>query len=114
VEADLGGGATVVAPEQFSQAIFIGHAGEMVEGVAQEVEVAALPCGLGEDLGDGTLEAGVIVADPLSSCRTLRTLPSCVMNRGTGPILCWAAASAGIADGIIEWLAAEWPKYLII
>ena len=35
----------------------------MVECVAQEVDVAALPAGFGKDFGQRTLEAGVVVAD---------------------------------------------------
>jgi hypothetical protein len=35
----------------------------MVEGVPEEVDVAALESGLGEDLADGAPEAGVVVGD---------------------------------------------------
>ena len=35
----------------------------MVEGVAQEVHIAALPGGLGQDLGDALAQAGVVVGD---------------------------------------------------
>jgi hypothetical protein len=43
----------VVEPAQFLQAIVIDLARQMVEGVAEEVDVAALEGDLGKDLADG-------------------------------------------------------------
>ena len=43
------------------QAVVVGLAGQMVEGVAEEVDVAALEGGFGKDLADGCAEARVIV-----------------------------------------------------
>lgn len=57
------GVAAVVEPAQFGEAIVVGFAREMVEGVAQKVDVAALPCGLGEDFCDGTFEAGMVAGN---------------------------------------------------
>jgi hypothetical protein len=47
------GRAAVVEPAQLLQAIVIGLAGQVVEGVPEEVDVAALEGGLGQDLADG-------------------------------------------------------------
>ncbi len=43
----------VVEPAQFLQSVVVGHARQMVEGVAEEVDVAALEGDLGKDLADG-------------------------------------------------------------
>ena len=53
----------VVEPAQFLQAVVVGLARQMVEGVAQEVHVAALDGRFGEDLADGRAKARVIVGD---------------------------------------------------
>jgi hypothetical protein len=53
----------VVEPAELGQAVVVGPAGKVVEGVAQEVDVAALPGGFGQDFGNGAFEAGVVVAD---------------------------------------------------
>jgi hypothetical protein len=45
--------AAVVEPAQFLQAVIVGLSGQMVEGVAKEVDVAALEGGFGQDLADG-------------------------------------------------------------
>jgi hypothetical protein len=41
----------------------------MVEGVAKEVDVAALEGGFGQNLADGGAKAGVIVGDDERDCR---------------------------------------------
>jgi hypothetical protein len=45
--------AAVVEPAQFLQPIVIGLAGQMVEGVAEEVDITTLEGGLGQDFADG-------------------------------------------------------------
>ena len=55
--------AAVVEPAQFLQAVVVGLAGQMIEGVAQEVDVAALEGGFGQDLADGRAKACMIVGD---------------------------------------------------
>jgi hypothetical protein len=52
-----------IKPGQLGDAVVGVAAAELVTGVAQEVDVAALPAGFGEDFHDGALEAGMIVAD---------------------------------------------------
>ena len=63
VLAGFGGIAAVVKPAQFGEAIVVGFAREMVECVAQKVDVTALPSGFREDFGDGAFEAGVVVGN---------------------------------------------------
>src|SRR6516165_9907562 len=53
----------VVKPAQLLQAVVVGLAGQVIEGVAEEVDVAALESGFGKDLADGRAKAGVIVGD---------------------------------------------------
>ena len=55
--------AAVVEPAQLLQAVVVGLARQVVEGVPEEVDVAALEGGLGQDLADGGPQAGVIVGD---------------------------------------------------
>src|ERR1700739_2030414 len=55
--------ASVVEPAQLLQAIVVGLAGQMVEGVAEEMHVTSLEGGLGKDLADGRAKAGMIVGD---------------------------------------------------
>ena len=45
--------AAVVEPAQFLQAIVVGLARQMVQGVTEEVDVTALESGFGKDLADG-------------------------------------------------------------
>lgn len=59
----LGEVAPVVEPAQFLQAVVAGLARQVVEGVAEEVNVAALVGGLGQDLADRGAKAGVVVGD---------------------------------------------------
>jgi len=42
----------VVEPAQLRQAVVIGLAGQVIKGVAEEVDVAALEGGFGKDLAD--------------------------------------------------------------
>ncbi len=44
--------AAVVKPAQFLQAVVVGLAWQMIQGVTQKVDVAALERGFGEDLAD--------------------------------------------------------------
>jgi hypothetical protein len=55
--------ASVVQPPEFPQAVVVDLAWHVVERVAQEVHVTALPSGLGQDFDDRLLEAGMIVRD---------------------------------------------------
>ena len=57
------GRAAVVEPAQLLQAVVVGLAGQVVEGVPEEVDVAALEGGLGQDLADGGPEAGMVIGD---------------------------------------------------
>ena len=66
VLAGFGAVAPVVEPAQFGQAVIGSLAGQMTLCVAQKVDVAALPCGLGKHLGDGPLEAGMGRFDTVS------------------------------------------------
>ena len=43
----------IIEPAQFLEAVVVGLARQVIEGVAQEVDVAALEGGLGEDFADG-------------------------------------------------------------
>ena len=52
----------VVEPAQFGEAVVSLFARKVIECVAQEVHVAALPIRFGQGLHDGALEARVIVA----------------------------------------------------
>jgi hypothetical protein len=63
MEMSLGGVAAVVEPAQFCEAIVVGFAREIVECIAKEMNVAALPCGLWEDFSDGALEAWMIIGN---------------------------------------------------
>ena len=53
--------AAVVEPSQFPQAVVVGLARDVVEGVAREVDMAALPGGLGKNLPDRLPESVVVV-----------------------------------------------------
>src|SRR3984885_3862765 len=55
--------AAVVEPAQFLQAVVVGLARQMVQRVAEEVDVAALEGGFGKHLADGCAKACVIVGD---------------------------------------------------
>ena len=55
--------AAVVKPAQLLQAVVVGLARQVIEGVAQEVDVAALERGVGQDLADGRAQACMIVGD---------------------------------------------------
>jgi hypothetical protein len=50
-------------PAQFLQAVVIGLARQVVEGVAEEVHIAPLEDRFGQDLADRHAKAGVIVGD---------------------------------------------------
>jgi hypothetical protein len=63
VDASLLDRASVVEPAQLLQAIVIGLARQMVEGVAQEVDVASLEGGFGEDFAHGRAQSGMIIGD---------------------------------------------------
>ena len=53
----------IAEPAQFLQAVVVGLARQMVEGVTEEVDVAALEGGFGKHLPDGCAKACVIVGD---------------------------------------------------
>src|SRR5208282_1622598 len=53
----------IIKPAQFLQAVVVGLAWEVVQSVAEEVDVASLDGGLREDLADGRAKARVIVSD---------------------------------------------------
>ena len=53
VAAGLLDRAPVVEPAQLLQAVVIGLARQVIEGVAEEMEVAALEGGFGQDFPDG-------------------------------------------------------------
>ena len=55
--------APVVEPAQLLQAVVVGLAGHVVEGVPEEMDVAPLPGGLGQDLPEGLAQPGVVVGD---------------------------------------------------
>ena len=55
--------AAVVKPAQLLHAVVVGLARQVIEGVAQEVDVAALEGGVGQDLADGRAQACMIVGD---------------------------------------------------
>lgn len=55
--------APVIDPAQFRKAVVIGFPRHLIQGVAQETHIAALPHRLCEYLGDGLPQTGVIVAD---------------------------------------------------
>ena len=63
VLARLGELAAVVEPAQLLQAVVVGLARQVVERVAQEVHVAALPGRRGQDLADRPLQPLVVVRD---------------------------------------------------
>jgi hypothetical protein len=63
VAPHLGQIAPVIHPSQLEQAIVIDLAGNIVERVAQEVHIAALPEHAGEDFGDRLIQARMIVGD---------------------------------------------------
>jgi hypothetical protein len=50
----------VVEPAQLLQAVVVGLARQMVQGVAEEVHIASLDGRLGQDLADGRAKAGAI------------------------------------------------------
>ena len=56
--AGFGAVAPVVEPAQLGQAVIAGFAREVIQGVAQEVDVAALPARLGQRLGQGAFVPG--------------------------------------------------------
>jgi hypothetical protein len=49
----LAGPRTGSEPAQFLQAVVVGLSGQVIESVAQEVDVAALERGFGKDFADG-------------------------------------------------------------
>lgn len=55
--------AALVEPAEFGEALAVGLAGEVVDGVSQEMDVAALPHGFWQDLADGLAQPFVVVAD---------------------------------------------------
>jgi len=63
IAAGFLGRAAIVEPAQLLQAVVVGLAGQVVEGVPEEVDVAALEGGLGQDLADGGPEAGMVIGD---------------------------------------------------
>jgi hypothetical protein len=52
-----------IMPAQFVQAVVIGLARQVVEGVTEEVHIAPLEDRFGQDLADRHAKAGVIVGD---------------------------------------------------
>lgn len=50
-----------VDPAQFLQTIVIGLPRKVVQGIPQEMHIAALPSGFGQDLKDRLLQPGVVV-----------------------------------------------------
>ena len=66
----------VVQPAQLAQAVVVDLAGHIVERVAQEVHVTALPCGLRQDLDDRLAEPGMVVGDhELDACEAALAQP---------------------------------------
>ena len=63
VSAGLLDVSPVIEPAQLLQAVVVGLARKMVQGVSEEVHVASLHGRLREDLADGRAKAGVIVGD---------------------------------------------------
>src|SRR5690242_5645948 len=63
IAAHLGEIAPIVEPAQLLQTIVVDLARYIIERVSEEMHVAALPSGLGQDLADRLLQAGVIVRD---------------------------------------------------
>lgn len=63
VQAGLGRVAALVKPAQCGEAIVVGFARKIVEGVAQKVDAAALPCGFGQDLCEGAFATEVVVGN---------------------------------------------------
>jgi hypothetical protein len=52
-----------VQPAQFLQAVVVSFAWQIVQSVAQEMDVAPLPRRLGQDLFDRLAQAGVVIGD---------------------------------------------------
>src|SRR5580693_2952940 len=63
IAAGLLGRAPVVQPAQLLQTIIVGLARQMVEGVAQKVDVASLEGCLGQDLADRRAKPRMIVGN---------------------------------------------------
>jgi len=55
--------APVVDAAQFLGAVIIGFARQMLKRIAEEVYVAALPCGFRQNLPNSPAQAGMIIAD---------------------------------------------------
>lgn len=53
----------VVEPAEFLDTVVVGLLGQVVKGIPQEMDVAALPGGFGQHLEDRFLESGMIVGD---------------------------------------------------
>ena len=53
--------SSIVNPAQFLQAVVISFAGEMIHGIAQKMDVAALPQRLRQDFSDRLLEPFMII-----------------------------------------------------
>ncbi len=53
----------VVEPPQLLPTVVVRLARQVVQGIAEEVDVAALPHGFGEQFPDGALEPGMVVRD---------------------------------------------------
>ncbi len=53
----------VVQPAQLLEAVVVGLTGEIIQRITEEVDVAPLPGGIGQHLGEGFFEPRVIVGD---------------------------------------------------
>ncbi len=62
--------APVIEPAELLAAVVVGLPRQVVEGIAEDVHVAALPHRLGQQLTDGALQSGMVVRDDeLHPCR---------------------------------------------
>ena len=59
----LGEIPAVIEPAQLLQAVVVGLVRQVIQGISQEVNVAALPCRFGHDLGDRVLQPRMVVRD---------------------------------------------------
>ncbi len=53
----------VVQPAQLLETVVIGLTGQVIQRIAEEVDIAPLPGGIGQHLGEGFFEPRVIVGD---------------------------------------------------
>ena len=53
----------VVQPAQLLEAVVVGLTGEIIQRITEEVDIAPLPGGIGQHLGEGFFEPRMIVGD---------------------------------------------------